>query len=123
MSKHSRERAEAARRRQRLRRLWLIGGLAAVVVLAGALTVWGLTSRSQRSAEGPVVRSSEDIQRIAPLEAKALLDRGEAQIYDVRVRSSYEAKHAAGALALPEAELADLAPSLPKDTILILYCT
>jgi predicted metal-binding membrane protein len=120
MSNKSKARAEAAQRRQRRRRLWLIGGLAAVVVLAGALTLWGLTARS-RDAEAKVVASGEDIQRIAPLDAKAMLDRGEALLYDVRARSSYETEHAAGALALPEAELDALAPSLPKDKGLVLY--
>jgi hypothetical protein len=121
MSKQSRARAEATRRRQRQRRLRLIGGLAAVAVLAGALTVWALTGRSQRPAEGSVVRLAEDIQRIDPLDAKAMLDREEGLLYDVRTRSSYDAEHAAGAIALPEAELDALAPSLPQDKALILY--
>lgn len=70
-----------------------------------------------------VLTSSDDVQRIAPAEAKALLDAGQAVLYDVRSAESYQASHAAGALSLPYNEIESLLPTLPRDKILILYCT
>jgi PBP1b-binding outer membrane lipoprotein LpoB len=67
--------------------------------------------------------SSDDVQRIGLAEAKALLDAGQAVLYDVRTAESYQASHAAGALSLPYSEIESLLPTLPRDKILILYCT
>ncbi len=82
------------------------------------------TETAQPTAPAPGVLTSVDqVQRIEPAEAKALMDQGQAVLYDVRSQSSYETKHAAGALSLPYDQVASSAASLPKGKILILYCT
>lgn len=65
--------------------------------------------------------TTDDVQRIEPSEAKALLDADEAVLYDVRSERFYEAKHAAGAISLPEAELDARLNELPDDKALIFY--
>jgi len=74
------------------------------------------------AASGPLT-SADQVQRIAPAEAKALVDQGEAVLYDARPLESYQTKHAAGAISLPEDQIQSQFSSLPKDKILILYCT
>ena len=74
------------------------------------------------TASGPLA-SADDVQRIAPLDAKALIDQGRAVLYDVRSAESYQAGHAAGAISLPEDQIQARLSTLPKDKILILYCT
>ena len=69
------------------------------------------------------ITSPGQAQRISGDDAKALLDRGEAVLYDVRVSPAYEAKHVAGAISFPEAELDTLVNTLPADKTLIFYCT
>ena len=71
----------------------------------------------------PPLASSDEVQRIAPAEAKALLDRGEAVLYDVRSPDSYAAKHAAGALSLPSDAIESSFSTVPKGKALILYRT
>lgn len=64
--------------------------------------------------------TSEDVQRIEPSEAKALLD-DEAVLYDVRSTEAYETKHAVGAISLPETEVSERLDELPDDKTLIFY--
>jgi len=93
------------------RRSWLLAALA-LLLLAGC----GLRGAN-------TLRTSVDVQRITPQEAYHAVARGEAVVYDVRLRAAYAAEHIAGALALPEAELDTLIGELSDDKTLILYCT
>ena len=68
-----------------------------------------------------VVQSTGDVQRMAVDEAKALVDAGEAVLYDTRPASSYQANHAAGALSFPESEVASRLGDLPADKALVFY--
>jgi rhodanese-related sulfurtransferase len=51
------------------------------------------------------------------------VDPGTVQLVDVRSREAYAFSHATGAIAMPEAEMAQLASSLPSDRTLVLYCS
>lgn len=81
------------------------------------------TQAQPTPAASGVLASIDDVQRIGPVEAKALLDRGAAVLYDVRSAEMYQAKHAAGAVSLPADQIENLAGSLPKGKTLIFYCT
>jgi hypothetical protein len=67
------------------------------------------------------VFSAGDIQRIVPAEASALLDSGEAVLYDVRSEAEYQAQHAAGAFSLPGASVVARFGELPADKSLVFY--
>jgi rhodanese-related sulfurtransferase len=70
-----------------------------------------------------VLASTDDVQRITPAEAKALVDGGRAVLYDTRAAEAYRIRHAAGAVSLPEAEVPGRLDELPSDKALIFYCT
>lgn len=62
--------------------------------------------------------------RITPEEAKARIDAGEEiVIVDVRGASYYAKEHIAGAVSAPWATLSEGHAQLPKDKLLLLYCT
>jgi hypothetical protein len=63
------------------------------------------------------------VERISVKQAKELLDKGEALLYDVRSQAAYDQSHAVGAISLPEADVDARLSELPKDKLLILYCT
>jgi rhodanese-related sulfurtransferase len=44
-------------------------------------------------------------------------------LIDVRGRDAYDFAHAVGAISLPESEMVEMAPTLPTDKTLVLYCT
>lgn len=77
-----------------------------------------------RTAAAPVADLTvKDVQRITLADAKSLLDNGTAVLYDARSVRAYSSKHAAGAISLPEDEVAVRASELPADKVLIFYCT
>ena len=92
------------------RRTWLLAAALAVVV-----------SPLARAADPP--GGSAEAKRLTAAEAKAALEGGRAVLIDVRVKQAFDAEHAKGALSLPLAELNTRAGELPKDKLIIAYCT
>ena len=62
-------------------------------------------------------------RRISGEEARQAVAKGEAVLVDVRAKESFEGQHAKGAISLPLSELASRAGELPKDKLVITYCT
>src|SRR5262245_60097429 len=62
-------------------------------------------------------------RRISVADARQALAKGEAVLVDVRDRASYAVQHAKGALSLPFQDLSARAGELPKDKLIITYCT
>jgi 3-mercaptopyruvate sulfurtransferase SseA len=62
-------------------------------------------------------------RRISAADARQAVEKGQAVLVDVRPKESYDAEHAQGALTLPLSELPARAGELPKDKLLITYCT
>jgi hypothetical protein len=64
-----------------------------------------------------------DVPRVTLEETQSKLEQGQAVLIDVRSRSSYDQGHAAGAISMPEEEVAARLGELPRDKEIILYCT
>ncbi len=65
----------------------------------------------------------QQVQRISAADAKVLVDKGEAVLYDTRRPETFQEGHAMGAISFPESELEALLPTLPTDKALVFYCT
>ncbi len=92
--------------------LWVVLSVSLAVLLVGC------------GAANPGVATADAVQRIRPQDAKALLDAGEAVLYDARSADTYSIQHAAGALSFPEEEITARIDELPDDgRALIFYCT
>jgi rhodanese-related sulfurtransferase len=61
--------------------------------------------------------------RISVDEAREALAKGTAVLVDVRGVDAYKAEHAKGALSIPLNEVSGRAGELPKDKLIITYCT
>jgi len=61
--------------------------------------------------------------RITPAELREKLERGEAVVYDTRAKTAYDQEHIKGALSMPSGEVAGRAGELPKDKLIVFYCT
>ena len=89
------------------------------VVTALSMTVTGCGPEGGANTGSGM--SADDVQRIGVSEAKSLLDRGEAVLYDNRDSEWYESEHAAGAMSLPERDVPAQVDALPDDKALIFY--
>jgi Rhodanese-like domain len=67
--------------------------------------------------------SPESARRIGAAEAREALAKGTAVLVDVRAKESYDAEHAQGAILIPLGDIPARAGELPKDKLIITYCT
>ena len=112
--------------RQKGWRRWLpIAALILAASLIGVGGVWFLTRRGNTdlAGTGATIASAADVPRITAQELKAKLDAGQAVVFDARLQESYAQRHIAGAISLPEDEVAARLAELPTDKLAVFYCT
>ena len=109
----------------------LAGGVLLAVAAApafagpqGSSQTPNMTPTAAAPAERPQAAATEETaRRITVGEARQALDKGKAVLVDVRPKEAYEASHAQGALSIPLANIGDRAGELPKNKLIITYCT
>jgi predicted sulfurtransferase len=98
-----------------------------ILTAAAALLVVSLiatfSALDVRAANIAFVRASDDARRIKPDEARDLLKEGKAVLVDVRGESAYKAGHIKSAINIPASEMRDRAKELPRDKMIITYCS
>jgi 3-mercaptopyruvate sulfurtransferase SseA len=67
--------------------------------------------------------TEETARRISAAEARQALAEGKAVLVDVRPKEAYDMSHAQGAISLPLSDLGSRSGELPKDKLVIAYCT
>ena len=102
----------------------------AVVILAlGVLTAcnsaeWRNARTSPVAPAAPVATAQSDgVRRVTVSELKDLLARNEALVIDVRNEASYNMGHIRGAKLIPEAEVANRMDELPRNKLVVTYCS
>lgn len=65
----------------------------------------------------------DGVRRITAAEARAALDNGTAIIIDVRNDVVYKSGHVKGAILIPSNEIAEHIKELPRDKMIITYCS
>jgi rhodanese-related sulfurtransferase len=68
-------------------------------------------------------QEGDGVRRITPEEARKALDAGKAIIVDVRDEASYKFSHAKGARWIPLNDIASRVGELPRDKMIITYCS
>jgi rhodanese-related sulfurtransferase len=63
------------------------------------------------------------VRRITVEELRTALEKGAAIVVDVRGADSYKAGHIKGALWIPGNEIAGRTKELPKDKLIVAYCS
>jgi|ERR1043166_1843382 3-mercaptopyruvate sulfurtransferase SseA len=108
----------------------LISCLALAVLALGVLTA--CNSAEWRHAQGspvapaPVTNTpppGDGARRVTVVELKDLLDHNQAVVIDVRNEASYNAGHIRGAKLIPEAELPNHLDELPRNKLIVTYCS
>ena len=74
-------------------------------------------------SDDPAPLTADEVDRITPAAARAALEADDAVIVDVRSPSSYAAGHVRDAANIPEAELEGRLDELPREKLIITYCS
>ncbi len=101
-----------------------------VLSFLGTLAQSGCNSAEQKNRSGPIATASpaapapnDGARRITVTELQDLLARNQAVVIDVRNEASYNAGHVRGAKLIPEADLPNHLSELPKDRLIVTYCS
>lgn len=111
----------------------IISLLAAGILALGVLTAcnsdeWRSVKRSPAppsSAPPPQTAppQADGVRRVTVNELKDLLAKNEAMVIDVRNEASYNMGHIKGSKLIPEAEVANHIDELPKNKLVVTYCS
>lgn len=114
----------------------LISLLAAVMVGVMALAACNSNDGSGKSAtnannagvvatapKAPPGMPADGVRRITTVELHNALDKGEAIVVDVRNDTTYKLGHIKGALLIPAGEVGSHTSELPKDKLIVTYCS
>jgi predicted sulfurtransferase len=100
-----------------------------ILSLLGAVAQSGCNSAEQKKSAGPIASTSpaappaDGARRIGVNELKDLLDKNQAVVIDVRNEASYNSGHIHGAKLIPEADIPNHLSELPKDKLIVTYCS
>jgi 3-mercaptopyruvate sulfurtransferase SseA len=100
----------------------------AVLFALAALPVGvaGQSRKSRAKARTSIITiesQSDGVRRITPAEARTAFERGRAIIVDVRGEDSYKAGHIKGARWINLNDIGSRAGELPRDKMIITYCS
>jgi predicted sulfurtransferase len=101
------------------------------VAMLGVLALTACNSAEQKvskssslAAASPASKAPADgIRRITVAELKGLFDKNEVFIVDVRNEPNYKAGHIKGAKLIPVADTLNHINELPKDKLIVTYCS
>lgn len=89
---------------------------------ANSSSVAGSSPASQTPATAQPA-PGDGVRRITTVEARSALDKGEAVIVDVRSDSAYKEGHIKGAKLMPSNDFLNRIGELPRDKMIITYCS
>jgi 3-mercaptopyruvate sulfurtransferase SseA len=75
------------------------------------------------AAKPSATQQGDGVRRVTTAELKEALDKGTAIVIDVRAEEQYKAGHIKGALHIPEAQIAERSAELPRDKMIVTYCS
>ncbi len=104
------------------------------IILLGGLLLTACNSAEQQLGSGPSSGSgaapsasaqvfADGVRRITPTELRDMLARNEAVVVDVRNEDAYATAHIKNAKLIPETEVAKRSDELPKNKLIVTYCS
>ena len=80
-------------------------------------------SHSQNSNASPEVLTAENAPRVTTAELETMMKEGKAFVVDVRSQDSYDMGHIPGSKLIPAGEILNHLNELPRDKMIITYCS
>lgn len=101
--------------------------VAAVLLLAAcnSTETSNETKTATPTAQAPSTNKShpDGVRRMTVVELQNLVSKGEAFIVDVRSEASYKQGHIKGARLIPTNQVLERADELPRDKVIVTYCS
>src|SRR5437763_679217 len=66
---------------------------------------------------------SDGVRRVTTVELRDMLDKGTAVVIDTRGADSYKANHIKGSISVPVDQVANKISELPRDKMIVAYCS
>ena len=111
----------------RLKLIFLTIVLPAAVMLASCNAVdTKVTSSSQKPSNSPAspqATYTDGARRITIQELESLMKDGQAFVVDVRNQAMYDIGHIPGSRLIPAEEIVNRLKELPRDKIIVTYCS
>ena len=81
------------------------------------------TAKANNVNLGPEITYPDGVRRVTTDELEAMMKSGEAFVVDVRSQDSYDVGHIPGAKLIPAGEIANHLNELPRDKMIVTYCS
>jgi 3-mercaptopyruvate sulfurtransferase SseA len=106
----------------------LVVGLAVLLaVIAGHKRVAASASQSAQAQQQPSPQQqptpADGVRRVTVQELREAIEKGTAIVVDVRSAEQFKAGHIKGAVWIPGNEIAGRTKELPKDKLIVTYCS
>jgi 3-mercaptopyruvate sulfurtransferase SseA len=69
------------------------------------------------------IAPSDGVKRVTTIEVRDALEKGTAIVVDVRGDSVYKQSHIKGSISIPENQIAARISELPRDKMIVTYCS
>ena len=91
----------------------------------GSATKSATTPQTAKQSPSPVAVATpaDSVRRVTVAELREGLDKGTAVAVDVRSDDQYKAGHIKGAIHIPLPEIASRSGELPRDKMIVTYCS
>lgn len=104
--------------------LMALGGCNSNDKVAGNANAPGAANVANRTGTQPAPPASSDgARRVTTVELQDALNKGEAIVLDVRNDAAFKAGHIKGARLIPVTEVAQHLSELPRDKMIVTYCS
>lgn len=105
--------------------------LGSVILLAAAMLVGcsadnrsaGVTGTGNSNTKSAPNTPPDNIKRVTVSELRDALEQGKAVVVDVRGEAQYKDEHIKGALNIPENQTSSRVGELPKEKLIVFYCS
>lgn len=100
-----------------------LGALLVLIACEGTAQQSRESNQSREPRAASTTQSEDSVRRVTVTELQQALEKNEAIVVDVRGQSAYEASHIKGARSIPLGEVAQRAGELPRDKMIVTYCS
>jgi 3-mercaptopyruvate sulfurtransferase SseA len=102
--------------------IYFVMALAAALVFAACNAVDHVANSNTKPA-GPETVYADGARRVTIEELEAMLKDGTAVVIDVRTQAAYDQGHIPGSRLIPSGEILNHINELPRDKMIVTYCS